>query len=142
MKFSAAFASAIALATPALVFAQGASSANPKAQTINMFVMFGLVILIIYFLMIRPEQKKQKQRQALIANLQKGDKVLTSGGIIGTVGNVKDRAIVLKVGEGTVIEFTKSSIVSVLNEDGSEKVPEGAKPAAKSDKEDKQEKKA
>lgn len=124
MNFKAAFAAAVALATPALVFAQGAGAANPKAQTINMFVMFGLVIVIIYFLMIRPEQKKQKQRQALIANLQKGDKVLTSGGIIGTVGNVKDKTVVLKVGEGTVIEFTKSAITSVLNEDGTEKMPE------------------
>jgi preprotein translocase subunit YajC len=124
MNFKTAFAAACVLATPLLVCAQAAGAANPKAQSINMFVMFGLVIVIIYFLMIRPEQKKQKQRQALIGNLQKGDKVLTSGGIIGTVGNVKDKTVVLKVGEGTVIEFTKSAITSVLNEDGSEKVPE------------------
>jgi preprotein translocase subunit YajC len=120
--------SLISLSVPALLFAQDVAKANPQAQTINMFVMFGLVIVIIYFLMIRPEQKKQKQRQALINNLQKGDKVITSGGIIGTVGNVKDKAVVLKVGEGTIIEFTKSSVVSVLNEDGTEKVPEPKQP--------------
>jgi preprotein translocase subunit YajC len=133
MNFKTAFAAACALATPVLVSAQAAGAANPKAQTVNMFVMFGLVIVIIYFLMIRPEQKKQKQRMALIANLQKGDKVLTSGGIIGVVGNVKDKTVVLKVGEGTVIEFTKSAVSSVLNEDGSEKVPE-AKADAKAAK--------
>lgn len=131
MNFKAVIASAFCLVAPVLVFAQDAAAKSAQTpQTINMFVMFGLVIVIIYFLMIRPEQKKAKLRQALINNLQKGDKILTAGGIIGIVGTVKEKSVVLKVGEGTVIEFTKSSVVNVLNDDGTEKVPE-AKPEAK-----------
>lgn len=78
-----------------------------------MLVMF----VIIYFMMIRPEQKKQKQRQELLKNLKKGDKVLTAGGIIGIVGNVKDNSVMVKVGENTVMEFTKSAVTSVITDE-------------------------
>jgi preprotein translocase subunit YajC len=136
MKFSYQILGILMMLTP--VFAQQApKSGNPNSSIFgSMLPMMILMFVAIWFLMIRPEQKKQKQRQSLMSNLQKGDKVLTSGGMFGTVGNVKDKSVMVKIGENTIVEFTKSSIVSVLNEDGSEKVidPKAAKPEVKEEK--------
>ncbi|MFP4416747.1 MAG: preprotein translocase subunit YajC, partial [Chitinispirillaceae bacterium] len=77
-----------------------------------MLVMFA----IIYFLMIRPEQKKQKDRQKMIDAIKKGDKVLTIGGITGTVSNIKGTMVNLKIAENTTVEVTKSAISSVIDE--------------------------
>lgn len=78
----------------------------------DMFIMIGVMILIFYFLLIRPNQKKEKERKAMIDNLQKGDKVLTSGGIYGVVVNVKNEEgiVVLKIAEGAKVEFAKAAI--------------------------------
>jgi len=69
-----------------------------------------LMILIFYFLLIRPQQKKEKQRQAMINNLQKGDKVVTAGGMHGVIVAVKDDVVTLKVASNTNIDFVRSSI--------------------------------
>jgi preprotein translocase subunit YajC len=80
-----------------------------------MVVMFA----IIYFLMIRPEQKKQKSRQQMINNVKKGDKIVTIGGIYGTVGNVKDGVIMIKIAENTVVELRKGAISEVIADEKS-----------------------
>lgn len=86
-----------------------------------MLVMFA----IIYFLMIRPEQKKQKDKRNMLQNLKKGDKVLTIGGIYGTVGNVKDDSIMLRIGDNTTVKLSKSAISTVITqEDGSKAIEE------------------
>ena len=98
----------------ALAQVQGGSSANPAIGT---FVQFGpiiLVFIIMYFLMIRPQQQRQKALQKMIDNLKKGDRVLTSGGIIGTVVGVDDSKAVLKIADEIKVEFSKGSIVQVL----------------------------
>ncbi len=77
-----------------------------------MLIMFA----IIYFLMIRPEQRKQKERQKMIDAVKKGDKVLTIGGITGTVTNIKGNVVNVKIAENTVVEVTKTAISSVINE--------------------------
>ena len=83
-----------------------------------MLIMFA----VVYFLMIRPEQKKQKQRQAMLGAMKKGDRVLTSSGMLGTVGNVKDSTVMVKIAENTVVEFTKSAVTQIVNKDGTEKL--------------------
>ena len=77
-------------------------------------VPFAAVAIIMYVLMIRPQQKKQKELAALIASVKTGDKVVTSGGIHGIVSNVKDGATLsLKVADNVKIEVDKSAIASV-----------------------------
>lgn len=89
-----------------------ASEANPVVAFMPLVLMF----VIFYFLLIRPQQKKEKDRQKMIGNLKKGDRVVTSGGILGTVVGVKDDIIVLKVGDGeTKIEFLKSAVSSLAS---------------------------
>ncbi|MCD6220404.1 preprotein translocase subunit YajC [Candidatus Calescamantes bacterium] len=68
------------------------------------------IFFIFYFLLILPQRKKEKEHQRMLQSLQKGDKVVTTGGIYGTVVNIKDKSVVLKVDDNTRIEFTKSSI--------------------------------
>jgi preprotein translocase subunit YajC len=80
------------------------------------FVTFGLVILIFYFLIIRPQNKKQKETQKMLGALKKGDKVISIGGIRGTVVSVKDQVVVVKVDDDTKLEFTKSAISTVLEQ--------------------------
>lgn len=88
--------------------------AGPGSILSSPLVPFAAVAIIMYVLMIRPQQKKQKELAALIASVKTGDKVVTSGGIHGIVSNVKDGATLsLKVADNVKIEVDKSAIVSV-----------------------------
>lgn len=92
--------------------------AQPAAggQLFTTFITFGLVILIFYFLIIRPQNKKQKETQKMLAAIKRGDRVVTIGGIRGTVHSVKEQTVVLKVDENAKIEFSKSAISGVLDQ--------------------------
>jgi preprotein translocase subunit YajC len=81
------------------------------------------MFLIMYFLIIRPQQKKQKELKNMMENLKKGDKVITSGGMIGSIVGLKDDIVIVKIAENTKVEFRKSAIVSVTKEEGT---PENA----------------
>ena len=75
-----------------------------------------LMILIFYFLLIRPQQKREKERKQMIESLDKGDKVLTVGGIYGIVSSIKDEnVVILKIADGTKVEFARSSIQSKVS---------------------------
>lgn len=75
---------------------------------------FALIFLIFYMLLIRPQRKKQKAHDALLKDLKKGDKVVTSGGMFGTIFAIDDERsrVVLKIGDNTKLEFLKSSIAA------------------------------
>ncbi len=78
-----------------------------------------LIIPIMYFLMIRPQQKKQKQWQAMLASIKTGDRVTTAGGIRGIILSIKDDAIVIKVApDGIKMEVAKNAIAAVTTQDG------------------------
>ena len=94
--------------TTALAAASGASM-------VTTFITFGLIILIFYFLIIRPQRKKDKEQRLMIEAMKKGDKVVTIGGIHGTVVAVKDSTVVIKVDDNARIEFAKAAISSVTS---------------------------
>ena len=79
--------------------------------------MIALIFVIFYFLLIRPQQKKQKEHRNMLESLRKGDKVLTSGGIFGTVIGVKENVVVLRIAENVKVEFAKSAISSIVSRD-------------------------
>ncbi len=83
-------------------------------QVTTTFITFALVIGIFYFLIIRPQSKKKKETQSMLSSLAKNDKIVTIGGIRGTVQAVKDDAVVVKVDDNTKMEFSKSAIANVL----------------------------
>ncbi|MFH1066613.1 MAG: preprotein translocase subunit YajC [bacterium] len=77
------------------------------------FVPFIIIFVLFYFLLIRPQTKKQKEHDALVKAVKTGDKVIAAGGIHGVVANVKEQSVLLKVAEGVKIEVQKSSITLV-----------------------------
>jgi preprotein translocase subunit YajC len=83
----------------------------------GMFLPLILMFVIFYFLLIRPNQKREKNRLKMINDLQKGDKVLTSGGIFGLVVAVKpeENKVVLKIADNTKVEFAKSAVSTKLD---------------------------
>ncbi len=80
------------------------------------YVFLGGMAVVFYFFIMRPQQKRQKDAKALRDNLKKGDSVVTAGGIIGKVIEVKDEHVTVDIDRGTKITFEKSSITSVTND--------------------------
>jgi preprotein translocase subunit YajC len=82
-------------------------------QLITMILPFGLIILVFYFLIIRPQNKKQKETKAMLSALKKNDRVTTVGGIRGVVTSVKDDTVIIKVDDNVKMEFSKSAVSNV-----------------------------
>jgi preprotein translocase subunit YajC len=100
---------------PLLAAGSSGAAGSGGGQMASMFVTFGLVFVVMYFLIIRPQSKRQKQAKAMLAALKKGDRVATIGGIRGIVYAIKDDAVIVKVDDNTKIEFSKSAVATVLN---------------------------
>jgi preprotein translocase subunit YajC len=97
-------------------FSQETQQTAPSGGFESLLPMFLIMFVVLYFFMIRPEKKKQNERMEMLKNIKKGDKVLTAAGILGTVGNIKENTVMIKIGENSIVEFTKSAITSVINE--------------------------
>ena len=85
----------------------------PQAQAVNPLVnLFPLILIFIifYFLLIRPQKAKEKQHKVMLAGLNKNDEVVTTGGIHGTIVNVKDKTIILRVDENVKMEIEKNCV--------------------------------
>ncbi len=76
---------------------------------------FVLMFAVFYFLLIRPQQKKQKQRTSMLNQLKKGDKISTIGGLHGTVVELTDDTVVLRVNDTTKMTFERSAINTIIN---------------------------
>jgi preprotein translocase subunit YajC len=81
-------------------------------------VMFGAIGLIFYFLLIRPQQKQEKERRAMLESMKKKDRVVTNGGLLGTVADLRDDEVVLRISESpdVKVRIRRSSVVEVLRE--------------------------
>lgn len=91
-----------------------AAPATSSGSLLMTVLPLALIFVIFYFFMIRPQNKKQKETEKMIAAIKKGDKVITIGGIHGTVSATKDKTVVIKVDENTKIEFLRSAISTVV----------------------------
>lgn len=76
----------------------------------SLILMFGMIFAVMYFFMIRPQQKREKERKRMLSELKKGDKVVTNSGMVGIIWAIKDNIIILKFEEDVKIEFLKSAI--------------------------------
>ncbi len=99
-------------ATLAILAQQGGAPSGQGGGAFGMFLPLILIFLIMWLLIFRPQAKKQKQHQQMVSNVQKGDKVLTVGGMYGTIAGFKenDSVVVLKIDDNVKIDFLKSSI--------------------------------
>lgn len=82
----------------------------------SFLIMMVLIFVVMYFLMIRPQQKKQKELTKFRDSLQKGDKVVTIGGIYGTIAEVKDKVVLLEIDNNVKIRVDKSSLVKDISD--------------------------
>lgn len=94
-------------------FATAAAASGGSGGLIQM-IWLPLMLVIFYFLLIRPNQKKQKQRQAMLQALKKGDKVITIGGLHGTIVEITDDVVVLRVNDVTKLTFDRSAISNAI----------------------------
>lgn len=93
------------------------AAANPLAQF--PIIPYVLIILIFYFLIIRPQKQKQTQHKQMIAGLKKNDEVVTAGGIHGTIVNVKDTTVVVRIDDNVRIEVDKEAVSNVVKSSSS-----------------------
>lgn len=83
-------------------------------------LMMGYMVIIFalfYFMMIRPQMKREKERKKLIENIKAGDRVMFCGGMLGTVANVNDQTFIVKVADNTKVEIARGAVVRVLTKD-------------------------
>lgn len=96
------------------VFADGNTTKQPSS--LLSFLPMIAFIAIMYFLLIRPQQKKQKQHKALIDSIKKGDKVMTNSGLIAVVDSIEnDQEVILEIANGVKCRFLKATIMNVIN---------------------------
>jgi preprotein translocase subunit YajC len=81
---------------------------------VSTLIMFGAIFLIFYFMIIRPQQKRAKDREKMLSNVQKGDKIITSGGLHGVVAGIDDKTVLVDVGDKVKLKFERSAIASVV----------------------------
>ena len=92
--------------------AAGAAPAAPSMMSTLLFPI--LIIVIMYFLMIRPQMKRQKEHRAMLDKLSRGDEVLTNGGIAGTVADIGENFITVEIADNVSIRVQKGAIANVL----------------------------
>ncbi len=87
------------------------------SSTMTLVLYFVVFFGIMYFLMIRPQQKQAKKRQALLSSIKVRDQIITAGGLYGKIVKVKDDSVILLIAEKVEVEMAKSGIISVENRD-------------------------
>lgn len=98
-----------------LLFAQEAAGGGASEPNfMGSLLMFVPIIALFYFLIIMPARKKQKKHQEMISNLQVGERVVTAGGIFGTIARVLEDRMEIEIAKGTKIQVTKNSISDII----------------------------
>jgi preprotein translocase subunit YajC len=97
---------------PLLMAAPPSGDGQPQGG-MGSLIVIALIFGIFYFFMIRPQNKKQKETQRMLAELKKGDRVVTIGGIHGVIQSVKESSVILKVDDDCKIEFSRNAIASL-----------------------------
>lgn len=91
-------------------------SLGNNSQMLSVLYIVGL-FAILYFLMIRPQQQRQKKHQEMVRNIKLDERVITIGGIYGTIVKIKDNSVVIKVADNVRIEFLKTAISQVISKE-------------------------
>jgi preprotein translocase subunit YajC len=102
-----------------MIFAQTQTASPgpmPGGGIGSFFVPLIFIFIIMYFVMIRPQKKRQDEQRKLVASLKTGDRVVTNAGIHGLISNVKETTVIVKVADNVKIEMEKSAIATVVKE--------------------------
>jgi len=79
-------------------------------------IMFALIIGIFYFLILRPQHRRQKEREKLLASVKKGDKIITAGGLHGTIAGLDDKTLLIQVADNVKMKFERSAVATIVRE--------------------------
>ena len=90
------------------------ASAGGAANQLASFVPIILIFIIMYFLLFRPQMRRQKEQTRLVSTLKTGDRVVTASGIHGLISNVKETTVIVKVADNVKIEMEKSAVTNVV----------------------------
>ena len=101
-----------------LLIAMAPQGGDGGGSMVSTIIMFGAIFLIFYFMIIRPQQRKAKEREKLLSNLEKGDKVVTSGGIHGIISGLDEKTCLLQVSDNLKLKVERSAIGTVLSKKG------------------------
>jgi preprotein translocase subunit YajC len=101
------------------ILAQTAAPAGPGGST--MIIFYVLLFAAMYFFMIAPQRKKQKEHEKMLAALESGDEIITTGGIYATITNVKDDRCVVRIADNTKVELGKGFVQTVIKRQAAEK---------------------
>lgn len=93
----------------------------PQASPWQPIILIVLLVVVFYFFMIRPQRKRQKETENKRASLKNGDRVITAGGIHGTIREVKDKDFIIEIADGVRIRVDKSSVYNTIEEDAKDK---------------------
>lgn len=91
------------------------SGSGGGGSFVSTIIMFGAIFLIFYFMIIRPQQKRAKEREKMLSNIQKGDKVITNGGLHGVIAGIDEKTVLLQVGDNVKLKFERSAVTSVVS---------------------------
>ncbi len=91
-------------------------SGGGGGSLISTLIMFGAIFAIFYFMIIRPQQKRAKERDKLLSSVQKGDKVILSSGLYGTIAGLEEKTCLIDVGNNIKMKFDRSAIASVVKD--------------------------
>ncbi|GMW02255.1 MAG: hypothetical protein AMXMBFR84_33910 [Candidatus Hydrogenedentota bacterium] len=107
----------------------GAAAPAQAPNPYSMWIMLAGVIAIMYFFMIRPQQKREKERQQMLSSLSKGDRVVTNGGIFGTIIGLHEKTVVIRISDDPVVkvEVLRPAVSKVLGDSGKDKESEKGK---------------
>lgn len=95
------------------------TTTNPKGEMMKMILTFAIFGAIFYFVLIRPQQKRAKQQAEMLKAIKRGDKIVTTGGIIGIVSSVKEKSLTIK-SDDAKMEITKAAVADVLERSSDE----------------------
>ena len=101
--------------------------AQASGSPSSLFIFIAGMFAIMYFLMIRPQQKQLKEHRALLANLKKGDNVVTQGGIIGRIYSVADKEVQIEVANNVKLRVLKTSVQTILKDPAETTKPDDTK---------------
>ncbi len=96
------------------IFAMAPQGGDGGGGFTGSLIMMAAIFAIFYFMILRPQQRRMKEREQMLSNVQKGDKIITSGGVHGTVVGVEDKTIILQVTDNVKLKVEKSAVASVV----------------------------
>jgi preprotein translocase subunit YajC len=97
-----------------ILLAMAPQGGDGGGSLISTLIMFGAIFAIFYFMIIRPQQKRAKEREKLLSNIEKGDKIVTSGGVHATIVGIEEKTVLIEIAPNVKIKIERSAIGSIV----------------------------